>query len=181
MDTKTNIALRQLFGYATEIGSKYCQNWDIRDKGIIIKALLTIEEALLKKDEPQTKEIQMETLCDTCLLQGSEECKCDCNNQYCDKRTNEDGQINTDFIKEFIEISKHSYAYDVSLQIDKRDKTHQNLIITVRGGVYRGLGKDPEGKYSTVIPLMELEKEENLTEFVYEQIKNTIRNFEERI
>lgn len=86
-----------------------------------------------------------------------------------------------DFIKEFIEISKYSYAYDVSLQMDKRDKTHQYLIITVRGCMYRGLGKDPEGKYSTVIPLMELEKEENLTEFVYEQIKNTIRKFEGRI
>jgi hypothetical protein len=86
-----------------------------------------------------------------------------------------------DFIKEFIEISKYSYAYDVSLQIDKRDKTHQHLIITVRGDMYRGLDKDSEGEYSTVIPLMELEKEENLTEFVYEQIKNTIREFEERI
>lgn len=47
--------------------------------------------------------------------------------------------------------------------------------------MYRGLGEYPEGTYSTVIPLTELEKEENLTEFVYEQIKNTIRNFEERI
>ena len=47
MDVKTDLALRQLFGYATEIGSQYCRQWNIRDKGTIIKALLTIEELLV--------------------------------------------------------------------------------------------------------------------------------------
>lgn len=179
MDAKTNIALRQLFGYAIEIGSKYCQNWDIRDKENVIKALLTIEEALMKKEESRANDIQKESLCDTCLLQESEECKCDCTNQYRDKRINEGGQINTDFIKEFVELSKNLAIHDISLQIDKRCKTR--LIISVHGNMYRGLGYDPVGEYITAIPLEELEKEENLTEFVYGQIKNTIHNFCERI
>lgn len=179
MDTKTEIALRQLFGYATEIGGRHFQQWDFREKKTIIDALLTIEEALTKDKESRKEDIQMETLCDTCLLQGSEECKCDCTNQYRDKRTYEDGQINTDFVKEFIESSKNPAIYDISLQIDKRCKTRLN--ISVHGNMYRGLGRDPEDEYTTTILLEDLEKEKNPTEFVYKQIKNTIHNFCERI
>lgn len=179
MDTKTEIALRQLFGYATEIGGRHFQQWDFREKKTIIDALLTIEEALTKDKESQKEDIQMETLCDTCILQESEECKCDCTNQYRDKRTYEDGQINTDFVKEFIESSKNPAIYDISLQIDKRCKTCLN--ISVHGNMYRGLGRDPEGEYTTTILLEDLEKEKNPTEFVYKQIENTIRRFCERI